>query len=619
MKKKYLFLPLLIILFIAPKAEASHIYGGEISWKCLNNGEYVFYMSIYRDCTGASWPYRNASLQIFGSPLPRDSNNQTIGSIILTPDSTLWLQKNKGDLATSCENPNAQFSCNSRDPGVVQAFYYKSAPIVLNGTPPANGWRIVFEPPCCRPTLHNTSTGGTPFYEAIMYAHKDTTKIGCINNASLFTENITSAFCRETTQQTLNYTATAVGADSITYHWEQSWNTPAANPSALNYAAGYSMSNPLPDTSFDINNQAAKLDRKSGVIDFATFSGGPHPRKYLTVVRADAWKDGERYASSKRELPIVLFSCSTLANNQMNRPPNFSFDGQQQKNYEIQIKAGDKLSIPIQLKDLDSTDNGNSLQKVRLLSYDAYALANDRVDTSACDQPPCAVFENNIPQYDSSLMAYKLGDTTSINTTFSWQTDCNHLQKDGSTKTYYFYLYGQDLVCPWPATVGSYLKVTVEPLAFRGIRSQSGTLMTVDSLPNYQWYDCDADTLITNETNREFTPNRNGNFAVITSLNNCIDTSACFFYYPVGIDKMKLENQFHYYPNPTNGQMTIAFKSNKESIQLNVYNIYGQIVQTQKFVNVSNANFEIDGAAGIYILELVDRKGEKANFKVLKK
>src|SRR5690554_6192983 len=115
MKKQYFFLILLSVIFFIPNTKASHVMGGEVSWKCLNNGQYVFYMTIYRDCTVLTWNYKDELIRIYGNPLPKDNNNQTISSILLSPDSVLWLQRNKGDLSPITGNYFTQFSCANSD------------------------------------------------------------------------------------------------------------------------------------------------------------------------------------------------------------------------------------------------------------------------------------------------------------------------------------------------------------------------------------------------------------------------------------------------------------------------------------------------------------------------
>ena len=47
---------LLLLFFSSYNIQASHLMGGEITWKCIksgpNAGSYVFEVTVYRDCRG---------------------------------------------------------------------------------------------------------------------------------------------------------------------------------------------------------------------------------------------------------------------------------------------------------------------------------------------------------------------------------------------------------------------------------------------------------------------------------------------------------------------------------------------------------------------------------------
>jgi len=59
---RHLFLGLVLwaIAFVWPAgpAKASHILGGEITYRCLGNGLFEFTIKVYRDCNGIPWTKR---------------------------------------------------------------------------------------------------------------------------------------------------------------------------------------------------------------------------------------------------------------------------------------------------------------------------------------------------------------------------------------------------------------------------------------------------------------------------------------------------------------------------------------------------------------------------------
>ena len=64
MKKLLLFTSVILFTF---SLHASHFLGGTITWKCLSNGQYQFYMEMYRDCAGVPWTFQNETILIKGA------------------------------------------------------------------------------------------------------------------------------------------------------------------------------------------------------------------------------------------------------------------------------------------------------------------------------------------------------------------------------------------------------------------------------------------------------------------------------------------------------------------------------------------------------------------------
>ena len=64
---KRILLTISILLAVAFQLRASHLMGGEITWTCQGNGQFVFHMKLYRDCNGATGP-PSAALDVFNNP-----------------------------------------------------------------------------------------------------------------------------------------------------------------------------------------------------------------------------------------------------------------------------------------------------------------------------------------------------------------------------------------------------------------------------------------------------------------------------------------------------------------------------------------------------------------------
>jgi len=69
MKKIFLIFSLFIF---SQSTFATHLMGGEITWKCLKNGpdvgKYIFTMKVYRDCSGTTVGTFTQNIQVWNHP-----------------------------------------------------------------------------------------------------------------------------------------------------------------------------------------------------------------------------------------------------------------------------------------------------------------------------------------------------------------------------------------------------------------------------------------------------------------------------------------------------------------------------------------------------------------------
>lgn len=156
--------------------------------------------------------------------------------------------------------------------------------------------------------------------------------------------------------------------------------------------------------------------------------------------------------------------------------------------------------------------------------------------------------------------------------------------------------YGCDSIVTTHLTVNSNLG----PIA-----SQNGTTLTTDlSGLNYQWIDCSTNTIISGATNQTFSPNSNGNYAVIVTSGSCADTSNCVSYTTTaGMNNLE-ENTIQIYPNPSSGLVKIK---STENIQLDLYLIDGQYVKTLLIQEETVHKLEL--LDGIYLVQITTSDG----------
>ena len=170
-KMKKLLTILLMLFVFTNTSNASHLMGGEITWKCMKTGfdagKYIFTVKVYRDCQG----------------IPIDTNmlltTHNVPGITTIP----LLYIGATDLSPACDavdGPNSSFSCGGvnigsagNGNGAVEEHIYQSEPIEIIGTPNANGWHFTWSS-CCRNSAISNGLAGDGFsLRAVMYSYTD--------------------------------------------------------------------------------------------------------------------------------------------------------------------------------------------------------------------------------------------------------------------------------------------------------------------------------------------------------------------------------------------------------------------------------------------------------------
>ncbi|MEX2380564.1 MAG: T9SS type A sorting domain-containing protein, partial [Vicingaceae bacterium] len=577
MKKLNYHIILLIALFLSFSLNASHTKYGQITWECLNNGKYVFHFEMVMSCTGSS--YSNQSLSITGNPLPRDNNNNVIDQIQLKPDSAKWLANKNGFLFPICSSDTLNGNIDCSASSGLQKYYFISDTITLNGLPPSKGWTFSWQSTDIRGSFSNLQgNSSNPYAKSIMYAHPKQTANQCFDSSPTFIEPLHSPHqCLG--DIVLNYGAIDKDMDSLVYYWGYIYTS---STNTIGYQTNYSHNNPLPDTNFNSNNQAAQLESSSGLVSASVNSGSNSA--YAIGLRIDSWK-GDHLIASVFKVDIVLLSnCPELVNNNKNDQPKFNLISSQSKVLRLKAKAGDKLSFPITLSDTNTTVTPTGLQNVKLFA-EGSLFASDYIDTSACLSPPCATLTNQSPAFDSLESRFALEGLGAVGTNFKWEPSCNHLSDSGKSKKHYFYFLGKDDHCPVPAVNHSVVEIEVEPLLSQGVQISNDTLISLDEVNHYQWYDCNSNSIISGANADFFTPSSSGSYAMILENGSCKDTSECILFTTVGLSDPSFQSTVNFYPNPTNGLFNIELGHKQESLQIKVRNIHGQLVEEKAFVD----------------------------------
>ncbi len=510
-----------IFLFFTD-ASATHMLGGEIMWECHpTTGKYKFIVKLYRECGGstASLP---TSVSLSGSPITISCN--IMQQLEISPNCA-------NSTYLSCQTSNA-------GQGAVVMGVYESTWVTLNGVPPPIGWGFNWGT-CCRPV--NISNVATSSFQirATMYSFNNLNANSCYDNSPKFLMNPLIVACNDM-QTTYNHMGFDADLDSLYYSFATAKSSSSTN---VVYSSGYSATNPLPDGSFNINNQAAVLEGASGQLTFKSKTNG----EFVTVIKMEEWRQGVLLGEVYREFPIIVRNCTYFLGvcpQYTNDAPMIvlSVDSLKYPNgpfvnavldvngdtayYESYIDAGDEINLIIASYDMGFTE----LCLPQMIYFNAFggSLANDSIyaDSTLCDySAPCATLKslNNLGGFTN---------TTPNRIGFHWKTDAPNLNYQQFTSqpyysTHTFYFKAKDNLCKMPGEgfmaykVKMAIKLPVPPtlentcvdlVASSGDLSFNWTTKT-DTLNSFNYY------IVYHAINK------NGPYAAIDSVFNFSDTT----------------------------------------------------------------------------------------------
>ena len=140
------------------------------------------------------------------------------------------------------------------------------------------------------------------------------------------------------------------------------------------------------------------------------------------------------------------------------------------------------------------------------------------------------------------------------------------------------------------------------------------TTLMANGTGTYQWFDCNTNVPIADETSQTFTPSESGNYSVIISNNGCSDTSECYIIIVTNIPETRNNSQFEIsvYPNPTNGKIYVS--SNTENLDLNIsiIDVNGKEVYSCSGLNSKSNLIDVENLCpSIYFMKISNKQEQK--------
>jgi hypothetical protein len=412
--------------------------GGEITWECLGNN-YVFTLTFFRDCNGAEINTVSEVIRVWNHP--------TLTSIILPFFS-------REDISPTC-NPvsgsPAPLDCGSgfaggNGVGAIEKITYRSSPIAISGVPPAAGWIFTYDNFSRSNTitnLTNPSTYGMTIASAMFQVGTG----GCMDNSPRFLQEPYFVSCAGTPFE-YNMNAVDPDLDSIAVSFGIPYNNfssgiynPPVNPAPIPYESGFSFNQPTPGTTLNPSNIPSVLNSNSGALNFTSFT----PGSYVVKVVVKSYRNGILNAFVEREMQLVVASCSGSNNPPIIQGP---FAG---GTFETNVNAGTLVNFNLSSTDMEFLQDGSPQSNI--LSASGPMFGTNFTSATGCDIAPCATL--NATPLISGIQG--------VNTTFNWQTTCDHLVDASGNSVdampYHFVFKVQDNYCQVPKV--KYATITI--------------------------------------------------------------------------------------------------------------------------------------------------------------
>lgn len=138
-----------------------------------------------------------------------------------------------------------------------------------------------------------------------------------------------------------------------------------------------------------------------------------------------------------------------------------------------------------------------------------------------------------------------------------------------------------------------------------GVIPELDFLTAVEENATYQWVDCaDGYTWIAGETSRMFTPQTDGQYAVILDNGFCRDTSDCWDWIVSGNVDIHTGDFARIFPNPVSDKFYLDFQHPPGQVIVTLYAANGQLLMTQNLLDDRHAIDVADQLPGLFYVQI---------------
>jgi gliding motility-associated-like protein len=337
---------LLLALLVRP-ALASHLLGGELTYRYIDNGgpaaaplRYEITVTVYNNCStigNPSAPYPSATVGIYNQATGAKLVLTTVNYAGITGGSLLIQQTT----LSNCISPPVPTGCTITGPSQpfkVQKFI---ALVNLPTQPAGQGYHVVFSESARNAGI--TNLVGSDGQNLELYTTMTPPTI--FNRSPVFANTAVAVICANDTSYYLNNAIDADG-DRLEYAFGQPYRAPLPTgttpfnppPTGVTYAAGFSAGAPFGTGRGAISH----IDTNSGIATYGT----PTPGKYSVAVDVREYRviNGveQLIGTTRRDVQLIVATCPTVRAPQL---PATAGVGALPRTYTIE--AGTTLTIPI--------------------------------------------------------------------------------------------------------------------------------------------------------------------------------------------------------------------------------------------------------------------------------
>ena len=526
-----------MLFCLAFSAKANHVIGGNLSWSCLGNGQYVFEVNLSVECSTSLLAPNQQQIGVWNHP-----------SIASIPINLI----NETDLSPTCNpvvgGPNV-LTCSNQSFGSLKKYTYQSLPINISGVPPVQGYQFTYSQSLRSNLITNLQPGYGITLHAAMYSYNGLNADPCYDSSPSIAMDSYHLFCVGSSNEIV-VGGYDVNGDSLVYSFSEPLNNnistsfqPGTQPSNVSWTSGYSVNQCLPSNTIQANNVGPVLNSENGELIFEIHTLG----QFLMKVKIESFRCGIKIAEINSESIVQIANCAGS-----NNAPSISLS-----NNNVSVYAGDTVHISVLLNDNDLLQDGTN-QELETYVQGSFLSSVDNT-IGGCSQLPC-------PQTNSNNPFLSSGSST---IDFSWVTSCDHVSQFciNDSKLYYFHVSTKDNYCSIPKYANESFSVEVKNVD--PVLSPLISCLQVDDNGDVQLnWNPSLDTMNSFQEYQFYYSDGTGNYSLIGSENNINANS----FVHVGANANSQSLSYYVLTISGCGGAHIEYSDTLETIHLNVNN-----------------------------------------------